>query len=808
MNTHKFIRHCFALMVTIISYGALKAQTISGVVNDATGKPAIFASVALYNAKDTTLVKGAATDEQGKFELTNMTSGKYFITASFVGFNNVNSKVFEYDGKNLSVQPIALKKSENNLKEVTVTSTKPLIEVKADKLIVNVEGSINSTGYNALELLQKSPGVQVDKDDNVLVQGKQGVKIYIDGRPSPLAGRDLAATLKSMNSSDIEAIEIITNPSAKYDAAGNVGIINIRLKKNKKVGTNGNVSISPTFGITPKINLGGSLNYRDKKWNLFGNYSFEQGIWHNMRHDDKSINNTTFSTLTTGRWMDTVQNYKVGADYFIDSKNTVGFVFNGSRSFHSYDAESQTMIGKQYEQVLDSAQLQSKSLSPGKSINANYNLNYRFADTSGHELTIDVDYGVFNGNTNLFQPNYYSYSNPIQIPYSVIYQQQTPTDISILSFKTDYEQPFFKGKLGYGLKASSVKSINTLDAFTLENNISVRDTDKSNSFTYTEKVFAGYINYNKQFNKKWSLQAGLRGEQTVSLGNLVSYKQNALDKVDTSYLNFFPSFALTYNVSKNHTLNLNFSRRIDRPSYQDLNPFEFKIDELNYFKGNAFLRPRYTNSFKLTHTFKSILTTSLQYQYTADDISDISRIDGNRVYFTLENFSHSQGVDLNISINTPITKWWDFNYNIGFHKGAIHGVFSDGFVYDVANTNFDFNGSTTFKINKSTSFEISGWYVSRFNWIYVNKAQGIMDIGLKQKLLKDKADIKFSIRDVLNTVGWSALFIHNGINQNIYGVWEARRYSINFNYRFGSSEIKGARNHKSSSEEEANRIKK
>lgn len=808
MNSQKFIWHCIALMLLTTTFLSLKAQTISGIVNEATNKPAIFASVALYNAKDTTLVKGAATDDAGKFEFTNTTSGKYFITASFVGFVNTNSKVFDFDGKNYSVELLTLKKAENNLKEVTVTSTKPLIEVKADKLIVNVEGSINSTGYNALELLQKSPGVQVDKDDNVLVQGKQGVKIYIDGRPSPLAGRDLAATLKSMNSADIEAIEIITNPSAKYDAAGNVGIINIRLKKNKKIGTNGNISTNPSIGITPKIDFRGSLNYRDKKWNVFGSYGFEQGIWHNTRHDDKTINNTTFNTLTNGQWMDTAHNYKAGVDYFINSKNTIGFVFNGSRSFHSYNAESQTVIGKQNETVLDSAQLKSQSQSPGKSINANYNLNYRFADTSGHELTFDIDYGTFKGNTNLYQPNYYIYNDPLQLPYSVIYKQNTPTDITILSFKTDYEQPFFKGKLGYGLKASSVKSVNTLDAFTLENNISVRDTNKSNTFTYTEQVFAGYLNYNKQLNKKWSLQAGLRAEQTISLGNLVSFKQNALDKVDTSYLNFFPSFALTYNASKNNTLNLNFSRRINRPSYQDLNPFEFKIDELNYFKGNAFLRPRYTNSIKLTHTFKSFLTTSIQYNYTSDEINDISRIDGNKVYGTEENFSHSQGVDLNIAINTPITKWWDFNFNVGIHKGAIHGVFSDNFVYDVSNTNYDFNGTSTFKLNKTTSFEISGWYNSKFNWIYVNKAQGIMDMGIKKKILKDNGDIKFSISDVLNTVGWSGLFVHNGIYQNLYGNWEARRYKISFNYRFGSSEIKGARDHKSSSEEEANRIKK
>ncbi len=808
MNAHKFIRNCFAMILLPTFLSVMKAQTISGIVNDATGKPAIFASVALYNAKDSTLVKGAPTDDQGKFDIANTNSGKYFITASFVGFNNANSKTFEYDGKNYIVETIALKKAENNLKEVTVTSTKPLIEVKADKLIVNVEGSINSSGYNALELLQKSPGVQVDKDDNVLIKGKSGVKIYIDGRPSPLAGRDLAAVLKGMNSSDIEAIEIITNPSAKYDAAGNLGIINIRLKKNKKLGTNGNISINPTFGITPKINLAGSINYRDKKWNFFGTYSFEQGIWHNTTEDDKIINKTIFNKLWHGEWKDTSHNFKTGADYFLNDKNTIGFVINGSRSNSGSYGQSTTLIGNQNLLNTDSARLESAAFAPGKSTNLNYNLNYRFSDTSGHELTIDADLGQFSSNRRTFQPNYYTFSNPKQLAYSRIYQQQTPTDITIQSVKVDYEQPFFKGKLGYGVKGSSVKSENAFDLFNVQNEIAVRDTDRSNSFTYTENVFAGYLNYNKQLNKKWSLQAGLRAEQTISLGNLVSFKHNDLDKVDTSYLNIFPSFALTFNASKDNTLNFNFSRRIDRPSYQDLNPFEFKIDELYYGKGNPFLRPRYTNTFKLTHTFKSLLTSSLEYYYTVDDYNDITRIDGNRVYSTLENFAHSQGISLNISLNTPLTKWWDLNYNITIQKSAIHADFNGEQVYDVNNTNYYFNGSSTFKLNKSMSFEISGWYNSQFNWIYVNKAQGIMNIGLKKKILNDKADIKISMSDVLNTVGWSALYIHNNITQSLNGFWEARRYSINFNYRFGSSEIKGARNHKSSSEEEANRIKK
>ena len=211
----------------------LSAQSISGIVKDKTGEKMEFITVLLLNVKDSSLVKGAITDVEGKFDIKNMPSGRYFLSASGTGFAKTNTQAFDYKGDSYTLEPIVLKQSDTELAAVTVTSSKPLIEIQADKFVVNVEGSINATGSNALELLQKTPSVQVDQDDNVSLEGKQGVRIYIDGRPSPLSGRDLAAVLKSMQSSDIEAIEIITNPSAKYDAAGNVGIINIRLKKNK-----------------------------------------------------------------------------------------------------------------------------------------------------------------------------------------------------------------------------------------------------------------------------------------------------------------------------------------------------------------------------------------------------------------------------------------------------------------------------------------------------------------------------------------------------------------------------------------------
>ena len=793
------------------------AQSISGFVLDYTGEKVEFISVLLLKAKDSSFVKGAVTDAQGRYEMKNLLGDTYFVSVSGVGYTKTNSAVFKYKLDNHTVETITLKNAHTYLDAVTITASKPLIEVQADKLIVNVEGSITAIGLNALELLQKSPGVQVDSDENVMIEGKQGVRIYIDGKPSPLSGRDLASVLKSMQSSNIEAIEIITNPSAKYDAAGNVGIINIRLKKNKLFGTNGNINLSPFAGmltiepyrkLEPKIDISGSLNYRNKKWNLFGKFGLGQGIYHNFRINDKILNGISFNNDIKSEYHFNYKNFKGGADYSINKNQTIGLVVNGNSNVFNPMSFSKTEIGRSTEAVPDSVILSSTSSSPGTSLNLNYNLNYRYTNKKEHELTIDADYGQFKGTSNLYQPNLYTFKDLTVLPIIRNYKQSTPTDIAIYSFKADYEQPFYKGKLGYGIKASDVKSTNILDAFIVEGNQDIRDIDRSNTFTYSEKVFAGYFNYNITFNKKWSLQAGLRAEQTLSLGHLVSYKQNELDKVDRSYLNFFPSFALTNNYSKNLSFNLNYSRRINRPSYQDLNPFEYRIDELTYYKGNAFIKPRYTDRLKITNTFKSVLTTSLSYYYTVDDYNNISRVDGIRIYNTTENFSNSNGFSLNISLNTSLAKWCEINYNFFGQKNSIFGKFKGEGDYYVANQNFGFNGSTNFKINQNTTFEISGYYRSRFDWIYINKAQGQIDIGLKKKLFKDKVDVKINMNDIFNHVGFSALFNHNNIYQNIVGVYEARRYGININYRFGSNEIKSARDHRGSSEEESDRIKK
>lgn len=782
--------------------------TVGGLVKNQQNEAIGFAAISVNQAKDSALVKADVTDEHGSFRIAGIPEGKYFLRISAVGQQMFHSHGFQVTDRDVTIPDIRMSPETRQLNEVKVTGTKPLIEVKNDRMVFNVEASINATGSNALELLQRSPGVQVDRDENILVRGKTGVRIYIDGRPSPLSGKDLASTLKSMNSADIEAIEIITNPSAKFDAAGDLGIINIRLKKNAKLGTNGNLSLGGMFGISPKYNASLNLNHRDKKLNIFGNYGFNQGAWHNTTYDDQILNHVAYNKIWHGVWRDTSHNAKIGADYFIDSKNTLGFNVNGRISDHNGGGESETFISKRMNLAADSLLLSSQTSNPEKNKNLNANLNYRYADTTGHELNIDVDYGRFSSRGISYQPNKYFFKTTSDEPLERNYVSKTPVDITIKSFKVDYEQPFKKGKLGYGAKRSDVKSDNTFNFYNVLQNTEVIDTNRSNRFKYLERVYAGYINYNISLGKKWDLQAGLRAEHTKSLGDLTSYKHNDLDKVDTTYLNFFPSGALSYRASKNHTWNLNYSRRINRPSYQNLNPFEYRVDELVYSKGNPFLKPEYANSFKLTHVYKAKLTTSFGYRRTKFPVVGL-RIpyDSSRTYFITQNLDYSQGFSLDVSITTPITKWWEIYFNFSGYHNLWRAALDNGIIVNNRTTAFNFNAQNTFKLKNNWTLELSGWYNSPYRRIDYNWQMGMMDAGVQKKFWKENASLKVSFSDIFHTARGGYTSAYAGIETRLRFRFEGRMVRVNFNYRFGSKEIKGARARKSGSEDELNRIK-
>ncbi len=809
---YKLLTIAAAFLLSAFQTQAQNRAKITGAVKDAAGKPVPAATITLLRAADSSFVKAEVTDAAGVFSIEQVTAGSYFVAASSAGLQKTNSAIFSVkDGEDLKLPSLALQAGGTQLKGVTVTGSykKPMIEVKADKTVFNVESSINATGSNAMELLQKSPGVVVDKDDNISMKGKNGVRIYVDGRPTQLDNKDLAAYLRGINSADIESIEMISNPSAKYDASGNAGIINIRLKKNKKYGLNGNIAAGLSFGITPKTNGSFSLNYRNKKINLFGNYSNNWGdnqndinlyrVQADSLYDQKGTN-------INGGWG---HNFKTGIDIYASKKSTLGFIVTGNVNNNTAENSSRTPISPVGTKVPNQVLFATNSL-PGHTTNLNFNFNYRYADSVGREFNFDADYGTYNGRISSYQPNYYRQPNTGTLLFERIYRNNTPTDIRIYTAKFDYEQPWLKGKIGFGAKYSNVATDNTFDFFDVIGGVSYKNTTRSNKFKYTENVNAAYVNYNRQLNQRWGIQAGLRVENTQSEGVLESATNQNDKNVKRSYTDPFPSAAITFNASQKHAFNLTYSRRIDRPGYQDLNPFENKLDELTYQKGNAFLKPQYTNSIELTHTFLYRFNTTIGYSRIKDFSSQIiDTADGTRAFITQKNLASQDIYSINFALPFQFTKWWSLFVNVNAFHSAYKARFDDGKRINLSVNSMSLYGQQSFTIKQGLTAEVSGWYSAPTIWggTFKSAAMGGIDVGVQQQVLKNQGTIKLAVTDILRTMRWRGISDFGGSYINANGGWESRQLRINFSYRFGNKQVKAARQRNRGNEDESKRIK-
>ncbi len=801
---------CFLSVVFITIQ--LHAQKITGVVKDDQGKVLNGASVILKLLKDSSVVKLGATNAIGHYAFDGVKPGKYFINTSFIGYSLKNLSLPEIiSGQDVNAPDIILTKSSGNLKEVMVVSKKPVIEVKADKTILNVEGSVNAVGQDALELLRKSPGVMVDKDENITLSGKNGVQVYIDGRPTPLSGADFSAYLKTLQSSSIEAIEIITNPSAKYEAAGNAGIINIRLKKNRSYGTNGSINAGFSEGIFPKYIGGFALNNRNKHVNIFGNYSYNKSRNESFMFMHRQLLDTLFDQNSAMSYRNSSHNFKAGLDYFLNKKTTVGIMVNGNYGDNTFGNISRTPISYIPTGTLVKILVADNSSASTRN-NTNLNVNYRYADTSGHELNMDADYGSYKINSDQMQPNFYY--NPVgSIIDSRIYNMIAPTDIDIYSFKTDYEQNFKKGRLGLGGKIGYVNSGNNFERYNVASSLKTLDTLRSNIFDYKENINALYANYNRPF-KGFMIQLGVRMENTHVEGRSNGFKwtSSGYNGYDSSfkrnYTDFFPSAAITFNKKPTSQLGLRYSRRIDRPAYQDLNPFEFKLDEYTFQKGNTQLTPQYTNSFAITHTYKYKLTSTLSYSHVKDVFTQlIDTAEVSKSFITKKNLATQDITSLNISYPFQY-KSYSLFVNLNTYYSRYKANFGTGRTIDLDAFAFNLYQQHTLKFAKVWTAEVSAFYTSPSIWqgTFKSKEMYGVDAGLLRTVLKGRGSIKAAVSDIFQTMRWGGT--SNFASQYIKagGGWESRLLKLNFTYRFGSNEIKAARQRKSGVEEENKRV--
>jgi len=734
---------------------------------------------------------------------------------------------------NILLQPIAAKGQDttagslrshlstpqkaDSLKAITVSGRKPPIEVHADRTIVNVEGSINSVGQDALDLLRKSPGVMVDKDDNLSLSGKNGVKVFVDGRQVPLNGTDLSDYLKTLQSSQIEAIEIISNPPAKYDASGNAGIINIRLKKNRSFGNNGSVTAGYKIGTHSNYNGGLSLNHRDAHINWFGNYDYNDTK--NATHLNlyRSVMDSLFDQHSVILPTIRSHTFKTGVDYFAGKNNTIGLMVDGLLANFNVPTASNTKVSWLPDGTPASAIpvriLEANNSNRGHRNNANFDLNYHHTDSLGRDLSMDADYGLYRITGDQYQPNLFFDPSKTTLLSSDIFEMLAPTNIDIYTFKTDYEQKVKKGRLGLGVKTSYVTSSNDFRQYNVISNTKLTDTLGSSRFNYKENVNAVYANYSRPINR-WNIQLGLRVENSNIKGINNGYhgssaKYQPYDSVfDRHYTDFFPSAAVSWNTNPKNQWTLNYSRRIDRPAYQDLNPFQSRLDEYTYQKGNTLLRPQYTNSVGLSYVYASKLVATLNYSHVNDVFTQlVDTTDRSKSFLTKVNLATQDITNLNISYPLTIGCYSLFT-NLNAYYSIYNANFGAGRTINLHVVAANLFAQQSFRLGKEWTADLSGFYTSPtiFQGTFRTHAFGNLDAGVQKAILNKKGIIKLSVSDLFATMHFTSTsnFAGQDLIAKIYR--ESRQLKLYFTYKFGNSQVKAARARKTGAEDEGKRV--
>lgn len=805
------MRKLLILLLAPLFAFAANAQ-VQGKVTDAAGNPLNNVTISLM--KDSAVVKLAITKDDGTYLFNNIKEGTYRVSASFVGYAPSVTAPFSISGSTVSVPSLKLEKSTASLQNVTVTARKPLVEMKADKTILNVEGTINATGSDALELLRKAPGVTVDKDDNLGIAGKTGVQVYIDGRPTPLAGADLATYLKTMQSAQIESIEIITNPSAKYEAAGNAGIINIRLKKNKAFGTNGSVNAGWNIGINAKYNAGISLNHRNAKMNLYSNYNYNRSKNESSLNIYRSVMDTLFNQTGKMVFGANSHNFKAGMDYTINKQSSIGAIINGSIADPSINSNSETPIIYRPTNTVDRI-LKATNTSAMKRDNINFNLNYNYTAKDGKSLVLNADHGYYDMDNNQYQPNtYYDATGNTKLN-TVAYRMISPTTINISSFKADYEQNFAKGKLGIGGKTAFITTDNDFQRYNVTGTGDVYDKDRSNRFKYEENINALYVNYNRAW-KGFMLQAGLRAENTVSEGTSKGLKNSggtyveSTSSFDRNYTDFFPSAAITFNKNPMKQWSFTYSRRIDRPAYQDLNPFEMKLDEYTFMKGNTSLRPQYTNSFGVSHTYKYKLTATLNYSHVKDIFTQlIDTAELSKSFLSKRNLATQDIISLNVSYPFMYKNFMSF-VNVSTNYSEYKADFGTDRKVNLEAFGFNAFAQNTLKFGKAKAWtaELTAFYNAPTIYQGAFKANSLwsVDLGMQKQIMKGKGTIKASVSDVFHSLEFTGTTEFAGQSTRFNSQWESQQFKLSFSFRFGSSTVKAAKQKATGAEDETKRV--
>jgi len=800
----------FLFLLAVLSFPLNTFAQIQGSVLDSNYQPVSHANVLLLNQKDSSMVSGILSSEEGTFSITNFKSGNYLLGISMLGYKPAYSAPFVITNANEHKHndPIIVEEDTHQLQDVNVVAKKPLYELQIDRMVVNVENSISSSGNSALEVLEKSPGIVVDRQNNsIAMGGKDGVIVMINGKQSRMPMEAAFQLLNSLSSDNVKKIELITNPPSKYDADGNAGIINVVLKKNDAFGTNGSFKLGAGVATREKMDASFNINHHVEKVNLFGTYntSFDNSRTridsYRRTIEGGSVHESDAKSSREGIIL--FQDIRMGFDYTITSKTVLSFL--GTGYVRDWQADALNKIDYFENKVID-RRSELKMQESSKWIHGMGNINLQHSIKEDEILDFNIDYlNYYNDNPSDYQLEKLNNGGQVQSGEDIKVTKVTP--INIVVGKFDYtKQVNPKLKIEAGLKSTFTFFENKVGVSYFNSGNWDIDNELTNNYSLNENISAAYSSLNYKFSDKTSVVAGLRYEYMNSV--LDSETEKGI--VDLHYGELFPSFYFSQKLNKDNTIQLSYSRRIDRPTFNELAPFIVFMTPETFVSGNENLLPALSNIFKTEYQLKRIILSVT----LTDTKNSIARFqpkyndDQTKQYFISRNFDSDKTAVGMLAFPLNITDWWNMqnNFNLIVKKIATN---YDGTDISFTQSNYMVNSIQRLTLTKRLSAEVSGFYRSRsLSGIYVQKPVGRIDVGLQVKFKNENSKLNLNFSDIFKTGVWRSYA--DVPELNIYNRWrldfEPRVFRISFTQNFGGTKVKSSRNRKTGSEEERGRV--